>query len=89
MEPIYILEYFIFTFIASLSVIQIALSNKINTRFMVGVTSLFLSYYWFFTARDRNVHTFLEGVQLFMILGLSVVLAALTTKILLKLLGSR
>ena len=78
----YLLDYFIFTFFACFSVIQISLSKRFSPRFVLGVTILLLSYVWFFSSKDRNVPTVVEGVQLFIIFGFSVVSSLASTKIL-------
>jgi hypothetical protein len=77
----YILEYFLFTFLASFGVLQIALAKKSIVRVNFGAVVLIGSYFWFFTSRDRNVHTVVEGSQLFLIFALGAVSAVIITRI--------
>jgi hypothetical protein len=81
MEIYYLVDYFLFTFFASLGVIQLALSKKYSTRFNLGVVIMAISYLWFFTVKDRNVPTIVEGVQLFVVFGIAVILAIISTRI--------
>ena len=81
MEFNYLLDYFLFTFVASLGAIQIALSKKYSTRTLFGAFLVISAYWWFFSSRNRNVHTIVEGAQLFLVFSLSAVLAIVATKI--------
>jgi hypothetical protein len=78
----YIADYFLFVFFASFGVLQIALSKKLSGRTLFGALLVVLSYLWFFTARNRNVHTVLEGSQLSFIFILSAALAVIVTRFL-------
>jgi hypothetical protein len=82
MDGSYLSDYFLFTFFACFGVIQISLSKRFSPRFVLGVTILLLSYVWFFSSKDRNVPTVVEGVQLFIIFGFSAVSSLASTKIL-------
>jgi hypothetical protein len=78
----YFLDYFLFTFFASLAIIQIASSKKMSARAILGVVVLLSSYFWFFGSKDRNVSTTVEGVQLFITYGAAAILALGVTKVL-------
>lgn len=80
MEIYYVIDYFLFTFFASFGVLQIALSTGSSKRINFGIVVIIVSYFWFFSSSDRNIPTFLEGVQLFVIFGLAAGLAVFITK---------
>jgi len=77
----YILEYFLFTFFGSFGVLQIALAKNSKAKVFFGAVVLIVSYYWFFTSRDRNVHSVVEGSQLFLIFAIEAVSAVIITRI--------
>lgn len=81
MEIYYLLDYFLFTFFASFGVIQLALAKKNKAKIYVGLLIILLTYLWFFGSRDRDIPTMVEGAQLFLIFGVGVVCAIITTKI--------
>ena len=81
MISVYVSDYFLFTFLASFGVLQIALGRGITARTLLGTGILVFSYVWFFTVRDRNVHTAVEGSQLFIIFGLGAISAIIVTRI--------
>lgn len=85
------MEYLIFSLVGCFSALQItsALSSRgeiqifENTRLTI-ILSLFLlilSFIWFFSIRDRNVQTFLEGGQISIIFGIGAILSLIVTKI--------
>jgi hypothetical protein len=78
----YILEYFLFTFLASFGVLQIAMAKNSKPKVFFGAAVLIVSYFWFFTSRDRNVHSVIEGSQLFLIFALGAIVAIAVTRIL-------
>ncbi|OGY21834.1 MAG: hypothetical protein A2113_00705 [Candidatus Woykebacteria bacterium GWA1_44_8] len=78
----YILDYFLFTFFASVGVLQVALAQGSRAKATVGTVVLTASYLWFFMSRDRNVHSSVEGVQLVLIFIVGAGLAVVATKIL-------
>jgi len=80
MEIYYISDYFLFTFFASLGVLQISLSRRSSTRFNVGIVVIIISYFVFFSVADRNIPTVVEGLQLFAIFALATILAIFITK---------
>jgi len=82
MINVYLSDYFLFTFFASFGVLQIALAKNSKAKVFFGAVVLIVSYFWFFTSRDRNVHTVVEGSQLFLIFALGTVSAAIVTRIL-------
>ena len=77
----YLLDYFLFTFIASVGTIQIALSKKYSARTLLGAFLVTSAYWWFFASRNRDVHTIVEGAQLFVGFSFSAILAIVVTKI--------
>ena len=84
MDIYYLLDYFLFALFASFAVLQTALSKKASKRFYVGIIVLLLSYVWFFTSKDRNVPTIVEGAQLFLVFAVSAIFATASTKILVR-----
>lgn len=48
--------------------------------FWVGLALVFLGYSWFFSSKERNVQTVVEGAQLFFVFGLSAVLTIYLSK---------
>ncbi len=92
MESTLLLEYLIFAFLNSFAVLQIVAAEKNKEKlrlfgshsFTVGVSLavILVSFIWFFTQRDRNVQTYMEGVQISATFGLSAFLSIIATKIL-------
>lgn len=92
MGSVFVLEYFLFTFFASLGTIILAFGffPELKLKFftgskkakILGAVLVLGAYFWFFSSRNRNVHTVVEGAQLFFIFGLAAVLALLLTKFL-------
>ena len=84
-------EYLMFTFISSFSAIQIVSSIKDKGQIRIlknGSVTIFLSiilillsYGWFFTVRDRNTQTYMEGVQISAIFVLGAFLSMVLTKV--------
>lgn len=81
MYDVYVIDYFLFSFFSIFGVLQMALAKPGKPRFLFGAAVLFISYFWFFTARDRNVHTWLEGTQLSVIFAICAVFAVWATRI--------
>lgn len=79
MNP-YVIEYFIFVLLATFGTLQLALSRKNSIRFFVGAVFIVISYIWFFTVRNRNVHSVVEGTQLFLIFAFASLVSILLTK---------
>ncbi|OGY22936.1 MAG: hypothetical protein A2172_03310 [Candidatus Woykebacteria bacterium RBG_13_40_15] len=79
MNP-YVVEYFIFVLLATFGTLQLAFSNKKSIRFFIGAVLIFISYVWFFTVRNRNVHSVVEGTQLFLIFAFASLVSILLTK---------
>lgn len=84
-------EYLVLTFISSFSAIQIVSSIKDKDRIQIlkngsltiflSVILILLSYGWFFTIRDRNTQTYMEGAQIAVIFGMGTFLSMVVTKI--------
>ena len=75
MGQAFLVEYFLFTFVANLAVINIAINTKDLKKVQVWSFVLILSYIWFFTSRNRSVPTVVEGSQLSFIFGVGLVAA--------------
>ncbi len=90
-----IIEYFLFTSICSFATLQIVASLKkrgewriLKNEALTIVLSLVLviaSFWWFFTIRNRNVHTALEGAQLSTVFGWGAFFSLVVTKLIKKL----
>lgn len=86
------LEYFLFTLSTSFTTLQIvaSLKNKVGLRILknraitIVLASILIvaSFLWFFSIRDRNVQTHMEGAQLSLIFGLGAIGSVLVTKFL-------
>ena len=84
-------EYLQVTFVSNFAIIQlvatfknneklkIIVNNKLNL--IISILLIVLTYYWFFSVRDRNVQTYMEGVQIAFAFGLGAVISILVTKI--------
>jgi hypothetical protein len=67
------LDYFILVFISSLGVYQIvAINAKLDglcffrqpvVQYIFGILAVIGAFGWFFTSKERNVHTTIEGSQ--------------------------
>jgi hypothetical protein len=79
MNP-YVVEYFIFVLLATFGTLQVVLSRKITPRFLGGAVLIVSSYFWFFNSRNRNVHSVVEGAQLFLIFAFASLVSILLTK---------
>jgi len=77
----YIFEYFLFTLLASFGILQVSLGKKFSGRFFIGIFIILASYVWFFSSRNRNVQTAVEGLQLSLIFAFSAIFAVLITRI--------
>ena|SRR3990172_2666336 len=92
MEFTLLIEYLIFAFLNSFAVLQIVATKKNKERIRLfrsrGLTIsaalllMVISFIWFFTVRDRNVQTYMEGAQISMEFGLGAFLSIVVTKIL-------
>ncbi|MEX0616347.1 MAG: hypothetical protein WD231_00875 [Candidatus Woykebacteria bacterium] len=88
-------EYFLLTLAATFASLQmvailknkreIAVFKNRNLAAVLYSALIALSFYGFFSIRDRNVQTFLEGAQLSAIFGIGAFSSLLVTKILKKL----
>lgn len=85
------IEYLILTLILSFSTIQIVssikdkdqiriLKNKNLTIVLAGIL-IILSYGWFFTIRDRNIQSYMEGLQISGIFMIGTFFSLVVTKI--------
>lgn len=84
-------EYLVLTFISSFSAIQIVSSIKDkgqililkngNLTIFLSIILILLSYGWFFTIRDRNTQTYMEGAQIAAIFVLGAFISMVLTKI--------
>ncbi|OGY25114.1 MAG: hypothetical protein A2Z11_01275 [Candidatus Woykebacteria bacterium RBG_16_43_9] len=81
MEIYYLVDYFLFTFFANLGVIQMSIAKNSSLRFNLGLIIIVLSYFWFFSSKDRNIPTIVEGAQLFVVFGGAAFFAILAAKI--------
>ena len=82
MLSVYVIDYFLFTFLASFGTLQLALAKGSRARVSFGLAILILAYLWFFTSRDRNVRSMVEGIQLLSIFVIGTVIAMVVTKFL-------
>ena len=86
------LDYFILVFISSLGVYQIAaIPAKLDglcffrnpvIQYIFGILAIIGAFGWFFTSKDRNVHTVVEGSQQLGLFLASIVASYLFTAIL-------
>lgn len=87
--PDFILDFLIFSFVASLGVLQIFairgdrrysfFRQKVSST-IFGSLLLIISYLWFFNSGQRNVRN-LEGAELFIIFGLGAMLSVLVARV--------
>ncbi|MDP2671718.1 MAG: hypothetical protein Q8P13_04665 [bacterium] len=91
MDQIFVIDYFLFSFFSGLGVILLAAACLPKARFSflseglalkLGTILLAATYFWFFFSKDRNVHTVVEGAQLFFIFGLGALTSLFTSLIL-------
>jgi len=85
------LEYFLFTLVGAFATIQIAgaLVDKPRLRILknqsftilLSLLVITMSFVWFFSIRDRNVQTYMEGAQISGIFMISTFLSLVVTKI--------
>jgi hypothetical protein len=86
------LDYFILVFISSLGVYQIAaILAKLDglcffknpvIQYIFGILAIIGAFGWFFTSKDRNVHTTVEGSQQLGLFLASIIASYLFTAIL-------
>lgn len=86
------IEYFIFVALTAFATLQIvaAVKNKERLRILrdrnltlaACVIIIAASFIWFFSTRDRNVQTYMEGAQISLIFGLGAFASTILTKIL-------
>jgi hypothetical protein len=92
MEFTLLLEYFVLAFLSSFAVLQMVAVEKNKEKLkllrshsltiFVSLLVIFLSFFWFFASRDRNVQTYMEGAQISTTFGLGAFLSIVVTKIL-------
>jgi hypothetical protein len=86
------LDYFILVFISSLGVYQIAaipakldglcfFRNRV-VQYIFGILAIIGAFLWFFTSKDRNVHTVVEGSQQLGLFLASIIASYICTAIL-------
>ena len=85
-------EYFLLSLITSLATLQIVAISKKRSAWVIlrnekatlalSLALIIGSFFWFFSVRDRNVQTFLEGAQLSLIFGAGAFLSLVLTKFL-------
>ena len=85
-------EYLIFTTVSTFSALQIVSSVKDKPvwrtleskkiTILISIILIIISFVWFFSLRDRNIQTNIEGVELFFIFGIGSILTLIITKIL-------
>ena len=86
------LDYFILVFISSMGVYQIAaihakldglcFFNNRAFQYIFGLLAIISAFSWFFTSKDRNVHTTVEGSQQLGLFLASIVASYIFTAIL-------
>jgi hypothetical protein len=86
------LDYFILVFIASIGVYQIAaIHAKLDglcffrhqvIQYIFGILAIVGAFVWFFTSKDRNIHTSVQGSQQLVIFLGSIVASYIFTAIL-------
>jgi len=93
------LDYFILVFISSLGVYQIAaIPARLDglcffrtpvIQYIFGILAIIGAFGWFFTSKDRNVHTVVEGSQQLGLFLASIVASYLFTAIMASIMQSR
>ena len=93
------LDYFILVFISSLGVYQIAaIHTKLDglcffrhpvVQYIFGILAIIGAFGWFFTSKDRNIHTTVEGSQQLGLFLASIVASYLFTAILASIMQAR
>jgi hypothetical protein len=93
------LDYFILVFISSLGVYQIAaIHAKLDglcffrhpvVQYIFGILAIIGALGWFFTSKDRNIHTTVEGSQQLGLFLASIVASYLFTAILASIMQAR
>jgi len=93
------LDYFILVFISSLGVYQIAaipakldglcfFRNRV-VQYIFGILAIIGAFGWFFTSKDRNVHTVVEGSQQLGLFLASIIASYVFTAILASIMQAR
>ena len=85
-------EYLLLSLISSFATLQIVAISKKRSAWVIlrnekatltlSLVLIIGSFFWFFSIRDRNVQTFLEGAQLSLIFGVGAFCSVVLTKIL-------
>ena len=93
------LDYFILVFISSLGVYQIAaIPAKLDglcffrnplVQYIFGILAIIGAFGWFFTSKDRNVHTVVEGSQQLGLFLASIIASYVFTAILASIMQAR
>jgi ABC-type Fe3+-siderophore transport system permease subunit len=85
----FLFDYFSFTFLACFGVVLMSISKNPNSKlnffgrtrlFWLGVALICFSYVWFFSIKNRNVQTIVEGAQLFFVFALSAAIVIYLSK---------
>ena len=83
-------EYLQVTFVTTFATIQLiaTVKNKEKLKIfsnnkrslIISILFIVLTYYWFFSIRDRNVQSYMEGVQIAFAFGLGAIISIIVTK---------